>query len=355
MTDDIMRFLAERKPKIDKILESYLPRDLDGKALERVFGKPRHAYDEKALTEALSKPIWDFLDRGGKRIRPALFLLIAEALGSNLEKVKDFAIVIELAHEGSIMIDDVEDLGGLRRGKPCTHKIFGEDVAINAGSFMYFLPSLVFMKHRNDFDEKTLLKAWEAFAQEMINIHAGQAMDIQWHNGNQVEIEEKEYMQMCAYKTGCLTRMAAKLAAVLSGASNEQIEKLSKFAEMVGIGFQIQDDVLSASGSEFQDKKGYGDDITEGKRTLIVIHALKNADEKNRKRLLEILGMHTKDKSFIKEALDILNRDGSVDYAREKAKQLVSEAWDEVKPVLPDSAAKKKLKALADFLINRKI
>jgi geranylgeranyl pyrophosphate synthase len=355
MPEDIMEFLNEKKPEIDRLLEKYLPRKLGSQELEGIFGRPRHAYDENALTEAISKPIWDFFDRGGKRIRPALFLLVAEALGSDMEKVKDFAAIVEFAHEGSIMIDDIEDLGELRRGKPCTHKIFGEDVAINAGNLMYFVPMLVFMRHKKDFDEKTMLNAWQVFGQEMVNIHAGQAMDIYWHRGKQEEIGETEYMQMCAYKTGCLTRMAARLAAVLSGAGEDQTERLGKFAEMVGIGFQIQDDILSASGSEFQDKKGYGDDITEGKRTLIVIHALKNADEKDRKRLLEILNMHTRDKSLIKEALEILNRRGSVDYARNKAKELVRQAWQEADPVLPDSDAKNKLKALADFLIERKI
>ena len=123
----------------------------------------------------------------------------------------------------------------------------------------------------------------------------------------------------------------------------------------IGIGFQIQDDVLSASGSEFQDNKGYGDDVTEGKRTLIVIHALKHSDEKDRKRLLEILDMHTRDKQLIKEALEILQKNGSVEYAKEKAKQLVKEAWEDADAVLPDNETKQKLKSLADYLIERDI
>jgi geranylgeranyl pyrophosphate synthase len=233
--------------------------------------------------------------------------------------------------------------------------LFGEDIAINAGSFMYFLPMLVFMEHRNRLDEKALLGAWKVFAQEMINIHAGQGMDIYWHKGGHDSIGEDEYMQMCACKTGCLTRMAAKLAAVLSNASSEQVETLGRFAEAVGIAYQIQDDILSASGSEFQAGKGYGDDITEGKRTLIVIHALKNASEKDRKRLLEILGMHTRDKRIIGEALAIMKKYGSVGYAGGKATKLVKQAWEEAERVLPDSGAKNRLKALADFLVDRKI
>jgi geranylgeranyl pyrophosphate synthase len=352
---DIIKYLEDRKPEIDSILEKYLPRKLGNAELEKIFGKPGHAYDEKALTKALSEPTWDFFDRGGKRIRPALFLLIAEAFGGDIEKLKDFAAIVEFAHEGSIMIDDIEDLGELRRGKPCTHKIFGEDIAINAGNFMYFVPMSIFIQNKDMFDDKTMLKAWRVFGQEMINIHAGQAMDIYWHRGKQEEIGEEEYMQMCAYKTGCLTRMAARLAAVLSGANEEQVEGIGRFAETVGIGFQIQDDILSASGSAFQDKKGYGDDITEGKRTLIAIHALKQADEKDRRRLLEILNMHTKDKSMIKEALDIFEKYGSVKYARNRASELVEGAWQEADKILPESPAKTRLKDLADYLIERKI
>jgi len=352
---DINGFLEKQRPAIDIILEKYLPRRLDAAALEQIFGRPRYAYDQKALTEAISMPIWDFLDRGGKRIRPALFLMVAEALGADMERVKDFAAVIELAHEGSIIADDLEDNGEIRRGKPCMHKLFGDDIAINASSFMYFLPALVFMKHRRDFDGSTLLNAWETFAQEMINIHGGQGMDIFWHKGSQNVIGENEYMQMCAYKTGCLTRMAVKMAAVLSGTGAKDVERLGRFGEMIGVGFQIQDDVLSASGSEFQCKKGYGDDITEGKRTLIVIHALKHASEKDRKRLLEILNAHTRDKPPIREALGLLAKYGSVRYAKEKAKALVRQAWKEADAVLPESGAKMRLKALADFIIERKI
>lgn len=115
----------------------------------------------------------------------------------------------------------------------------------------------------------------------------------------------------------------------------------------------MRDDVLSASGSEFQKGKGYGDDITEGKRTLIVIHALKNLDSKDRERLLEILGKHTTEKGLIDEALELLKKKDSVEYVVNKASKIMESAWDDVKDIIPDSEAKKKLHALADFLIKR--
>jgi len=121
------------------------------------------------------------------------------------------------------------------------------------------------------------------------------------------------------------------------------------------VGFQIQDDILSASSGEFAKKKGYGDDITEGKRTLIVIHALKNAPEDERKELLDILNQHTKDESLIARALEILNKNGSVEYARKYAADMVEDAWKDAESSLPDNPSKATLESFVQFLITRKI
>ncbi len=359
MTEDtktkIEKFLEERKQEIDDTIRKYIPENLSHEHMEMLVGRARYEYDIEAINNSITKPIWDFLSRGGKRWRPALFMLVAEAMGADMEKVKDFAVIPEMAHEGSIMIDDIEDNGELRRGKPCTHKLFGIDIAVNAGNTMYFLPMLILIKNRGNLDENTTIRAYEVFAQEMINIHFGQALDIWWHKGNTDTITEKQYMQMCAYKTGCLARMAAKLAVVVSGGSTEQEEKIGKMAESIGIAFQIQDDILSASSEKFQTKKGYGDDITEGKRTLMVIHALGKANEKDRKRLLEILNLHTREHALIDEVISLLNKYDSISYAKKFAKELVNNAWSEAESTLPKTDAKKRLKAFVDFLIERNI
>ena len=353
--EDIMKFLESKKELIDSTIRKYLPDKISEDYVEWAFGKARYSYDIPTIEKSLSEPIWDFLSRGGKRWRPAMFLLIVEALGGDREKVQDFVIIPELAHNGSIMIDDIEDRGELRRGKPCTHKIFGVDIAINAGNFMYFLPTLAFVKNREKFDTDILLDAYEVFSQEMINIHIGQAMDIWWHNGKVTDLKEEQYLQMCAYKTGTLARMSAKLATILSGGNSEQTEKMGKFAETIGVAFQIQDDVLSVCSEEFQCGKGFGDDITEGKRTLMVIYTLNKASEEDRKQLLDILDMHTRDENICRDACEILNKYDAVNYAREYARKLITEAWSEVEPLLPESQAKATLKSFADYLINRKI
>ena len=350
-----MEFLKSKKEEIDRAIEEVSPRSYTKSYADRAFGKPRFEYDLESLNKSLAEPIWDLLDRGGKRWRPALFLLVGELLGADPEKLRPFAALPELVHNGTLMVDDVEDLGELRRGKPCIHKIFGQDVVINTGNFMYFIPLLTLMEKRGDLDDKVVIRAYEAYTQEMINVSVGQALDIWWHKGKKLDVTEDQYLQMCAYKTGTLARLSARLAAILAGADKETERLLGRLAESLGVGFQIQDDVLSASQGEFTEKKGYGDDITEGKRSLIVIHALSHAPENEKKELLDILGKHTHDPVLISRALEILSKSGSVDYAKRFAARLVEDAWKEAEPRLPDNPAKKTLESFTRFLIDRKI
>jgi geranylgeranyl pyrophosphate synthase len=117
----------------------------------------------------------------------------------------------------------------------------------------------------------------------------------------------------------------------------------------------MQDDILDLTGEEFAEKKGgRGQDITEGKRSLIVIHTLKVADAKDRNRLIEILNMHTSDQKLKDEAIKIMEKYGSIDYAKDFARKIVKESWKEVERLLPASEAKEKINAFAKFLIERK-
>lgn len=355
---EIVAILNEFKPEIDQIIEKYFPRKADLKWLEYTFGKPRYEYNLEAAQKALVDPIWDFLDRGGKRWRPFLFLLIAEAVGGNPEKLKEFVIIPEIIHNGTLMIDDIEDQGELRRGKPCTHKIFGEDIAINSGNFMYYFPLLILAKNKSKFNEKIIARAYDAYVQEMINLSFGQACDIYWHRGHADNIKEEEYMQMCAYKTGCLARLAAKLAVILSGGEEELTEKIGRVAEAIGVAFQIQDDILDiALEGEDREKfgKAFGNDIKEGKRTLMVIHTVKVANEKDKKRLIEILNKHTDEIMEKEEAIKIIQKYGSIDYAKKKAVEIVEKSWKEAEPLLKENRAKVLLKEFVFYLIERKV
>lgn len=348
---ELKDLLKENAKEIDLEMEKFLPKNFDSDWLEFALGKANFSYDEFTCTEVISKPIWDLLLRGGKRWRPYLMKLAYGAVGGT-EDIGKFLIIPELIHNGTLMIDDIEDKSDIRRGKECIHKIFGEDIAINAGNTLYYLPLLIVMK--NEFLENDVkLKIYEIINEEMIRISFGQGMDIFWHKDKKENISENQYLQMCAYKTGTLARMAAKLGAVLGNASEEKINALGKFAESIGVAFQIQDDIMNITNKEWG--KDFGEDITEGKRSLMVIHVLEKANEFDKKDLLGILGMKTKNKILINEAVKIIERYDSINYSKNVAKILVEDAWKEIDLVLENSLEKNKLKMLADYLVNREV
>jgi len=358
MKPDIENFLKTKASVIDKTIEKYIPRKYTHDAIVFKLSPPRYECNLKALDRAIAEPIWEFLDRGGKRWRPSLFLLVCEALGKDSEEFLDFAIISEVIHNGTLIIDDIEDSSELRRGKPCTYRLFGLDIAINAGNAMYYLPLLTLMKNRDKVPAEKANRIYEIYVQEMINLSFGQAMDIAWHRGlvDDEEISEEQYLQMCSYKTGTLARMAAKIAAVLADASEDLVEKIGRFAEAIGVAFQIQDDILDITGKEFAERKGgIGQDITEGKRTLMVIHTLRRASPEDKKRLIEILNMHTADQNLRMEAIRIMKKYGSIEYARDYARSIVQRSWSEIDRLLPPSQAKDRLRSLANYLIEREI
>ena len=157
------------------------------------------------------------------------------------------------------------------------------------------------------------------------------------------------------------------MAGIIAGKNEKDIETIARFARTVGIAFQIQDDILNLTDKEFAERKGgLGEDITEGKRSLPVIYTLQVADEKDKERLLEILKMHTFDQDLRDEAIAIMKKHSATNYAKDKARKMVKEAWDEIDKILPEAegkqkvdeekpTAKEKLKAFACYLIERKI
>jgi len=356
--DNVEEILEKYAKLVDERIEKYIPRRFTDKSLLFEIVPPKYRLDLEAINRSLSEPLWEFLDRGGKRWRPALLLLIYEALGGEPLEALDFAVIPEVIHNGTLIADDIEDSSEMRRGKPCTYKIFGIDVAINLSQAMYFLPMIILSEKRDVIPQDRARRIYEVYIQEMINLSLGQAIDIAWHKGlvPADKIVEENYLQMCAYKTGTLARMAAKIAAILAGASEDAVEKIGRFAESIGVAFQIQDDILDIAGEDFaKGKGGLGMDITEGKLTLMVIHTLRNAVREDREEMLRIIGMHTRDENLKRRAIEIMKKYGSIEYARMTAARIVEESWREIEKILPPSEAKEKIKMLTEYLIQRKI
>ena len=187
----------------------------------------------------------------------------------------------------------------------------------------------------------------------MLKLSFGQAMDIAWHRGLVKQVDEKQYLQMALFKTGALAGFAAKLAAIMADVSEDEAELIQRFAELIAVAFQIQDDVLNVVGDEAKYGKEIGGDITEGKRTLMIIHALKNLPPQDSKRLENILNMKTNEKMLIGEAIELMKKAGSIEYAKEVSKKLAEEALKALREVLPEAEKRKKLESLANLLITR--
>jgi geranylgeranyl pyrophosphate synthase len=223
---------------------------------------------------------------------------------------------------------------------------------------MYYLPLLPLFRKGAILSVEKVSKIYDVYVQEMIYLSFGQAIDIAWHKGLVAtkNISENQYMQMCAYKTGALARLAVKMAAIISDADEYTIEQLGRFAEAIGVAFQIQDDILDLSEGEFSKKKGgRGQDITEGKRSLVVVHTLQIAKPRDRERLIEILDMHITNQELKGEAIRIIEKYDSINYARKFAQNLVVKSWKKASKLLLQSEAKNRINEFVHYLIERKM
>ncbi|MFB6201175.1 MAG: polyprenyl synthetase family protein [Halorhabdus sp.] len=344
------------QPVIDETIAELLPREVDDDYLRDMFGDPSYRYDSDAIQQALADPVWNLLDRGGKRWRAVVFLLLVEGFGEDPDDYLPYAIIPEVLHNGTIIVDDVEDGASLRRGEAALHRTHGTDIALNAGNAMYFLPLKVIARNPADLDAATRLSAYEMLIYELNRTHLGQGMDITWHNEPAVRIDEAQYYEMCACKTGCLARIVARLAAIVTDQSEAVERELAQYAEQMSIAFQIGDDILDVEHTLDQAGdfgKEFGNDVREGKKTLMVIHATEHAAAEDVARLEDILHAEENTDSEVIEAIEILQSTGSIEYARERALELAADARDHLGAVDLEPGPADKLAAFTRFVVER--
>ncbi|MDE1868705.1 MAG: polyprenyl synthetase family protein [Candidatus Micrarchaeota archaeon] len=352
---NIDEYLAENSKLVNTELEKYLKKRSDERYIESLLGRAGYTYDTEAINKSILEPSWYLLDLGGKRWRPAIALLTIQALGKNPMDYLEFAIIPEVIHNGTLVHDDIEDNSPMRRSAPAAHIKFGIDVATNLGDFMYFFPIRALIDSKK-LDMETKNRIMSTYIANMTRLSIGQATDISWHKGliDPASITPDKYLQMVHDKTGVLPRFAMEMGAIIAHAPQNVVEALGKFGATVGIVFQIQDDVLAIYESNVSKTKGgVGDDISEGKITLMVIHVLQTGYQEDKNRLIEILGMHTRDKALITEAIAIITKYGSKEYVTELGEKILKQAWDEADKLIPESEAKDILKNLAAFMISR--
>jgi len=348
--------LAEWQPVVDDAIAELLPREIDDAYLRDFFGEPTDSYDPTAIQRALADPVWDLLDRGGKRWRAVVFLLLVEGFGEDPEDFLPYAVIPEVLHNGTIIVDDVEDGASMRRGEPALHRGHGVDVALNAGNAMYFLPLKIITRNPAELDAETRLRAYEMLMYELNRTHLGQGMDIHWHNESAVRIDEAQYYEMCACKTGCLARIVARLAAIVTGQSEAVEAEIAAYAERMSIAFQIGDDILDIENTLDQAGdfgKEFGNDIREGKKTLMVIHAAEHATAENVARLEELLEAEDNTDTEVMEAIEILQSTDSVEYARQRALELAESARDHLDEVDLEPDPAEHLAEFTTFVVER--
>ncbi|MDR1307585.1 MAG: polyprenyl synthetase family protein [Treponema sp.] len=265
MKSDYTRALEEIEETLGEILPPIPDASWGGKVFPGVNLPP-------ALVQPLLEPGRDLLGRGGKRWRPLLSLVVCRVLGGG-DAVLPLLPLVEFSHNASLIHDDLEDNSNERRGKPAVHRIYGEDTAINSGSFLYFLPLTVMETW--DARAEVRDRIWTCWARHMRRLHLGQSMDIAWHRDPARIPSIPDYMLMCSLKTGCLARFAAFLGAEAAWAARtvpadpELLARLGEGAEKLGVGFQILDDVKNLGPGV--PGKQRGDDVVEGKKSLPVL------------------------------------------------------------------------------------
>ncbi|MCL2441532.1 MAG: polyprenyl synthetase family protein [Treponema sp.] len=263
---------TELLKKIETELEYWLPENPDSLWIDQVFTD----IDNKTNTDSMSfllSPLRELVFRGGKRWRPLLMNLICKSLGAG-DAAIPLSPVLEFSHNASLIHDDIEDDSDERRGKPSVHKLFGVDTAINSASFFYFLASCCIDKC--SFQNKDLI--YKLWLKCMKRLHLGQAMDINWHRNVSIIPSVEDYILMCKLKTGSLARLAVELGGLAAGVSQESIQKIGEAADLMGVGFQILDDVKNLTTGIPGKKRG--DDIVEGKKGFPVLLYMNKYPEK---------------------------------------------------------------------------
>jgi geranylgeranyl diphosphate synthase type I len=298
------------------------------------------------------------LDAGGKRLRPTILLLTGEAIAEEEPLAADYrafpalngeevdvlsaAVSIEVIQSFTLIHDDIMDDDDLRRGVSAVHREYDLETAILAGDTLYS-KAFEYMLDTGAPAERSV-RALDELATTCTEICEGQALDVDFEGRDDVSTEE--YLEMVEFKTAVLYAAASSIPAILLGSDQETVDALHGYGLDVGRAFQIQDDLLDLTVPSDELGKQRGSDLVEGKRTVITLHA--------RDQGVDVDGLVPEDPTDeeIAAAVEELRDAGSIDYAREMARDLVESGKDHLK-VLPEGESRSLLEDVADFLIER--
>ncbi|KAJ2703748.1 hypothetical protein FB645_003769 [Coemansia sp. IMI 203386] len=254
------------------------------------------------MEEALLAPYKYLCQVPGKEIRTLMINAFNDWLNLDPTQLTSISNIVRKLHTSSLMIDDVEDNSDLRRGIPVTHKIYGVPMTINTANYVYFiaLQDVLAMK-----DAKLV----EIFTEELLNLHRGQGMELYWRDTMTCPTEE-QYLEMVGHKTGGLFRLAVKMMQQCSELSNDY----SELVNMMGAFFQIRDDYMNLQSMEYSNNKGYCEDLTEGKFSFVITHAITHGEDGA--QLMSILRQKTADNNVKSYAVSLMAKARSFEYTK---------------------------------------
>ena len=268
--------------------------------------------NKTAQDEILLEPFTYLLRKKGKDIRPKLLKAFNVWLKVPDEKVKLIGDIIQMLHNSSLLVDDIQDNSVLRRGNPCAHKIYGVASTINSANYVYFIGLEKILELNNP-------EAVHIFKESMLELHRGQGMEIYWRDTFMCPTEN-EYRDMTVRKTGGLFNLAVKLMQLFS--NNEDCPQYNyvELTSLLGLYFQIRDDYANLCLDEYFANKSFGEDLTEGKYNFPIVHAIQKYPKDN--RLNNILRQRTQEIDVKKYAIKLLEDAGSFRYTRDQMRLL---------------------------------
>ncbi len=305
------------------------------------------------MDKYLYSPLREYSENGGKRHRPLICFAACLAVGGNADLATSAAAAIEHFHTAALIHDDIADEAELRRGVPCLHLTEGLGLAINMGDLALSLVNGTVMRDPA-LDDATKVRVVTELVEMTRRTVEGQALDIGWARDGRYDITPEDYLEMALHKTAHYSgAVPLAIGAIIGGGTEAEIEALRTYGLDTGLAFQIQDDLLNLVGREESTKKDFRNDITEGKRTLVVVHAIGALEGEERARWIEILSSRPKDPEVLAEAVQLMESAGSIDYARSYAENLTSIAKGRLNEVLEPSDARDMLESMADWFVNR--
>jgi geranylgeranyl diphosphate synthase type I len=329
-------FLIDRAPDIDDSIAAY-------------FKEP--SYPDMA--RYLYTPLAEYSANGGKRHRPLICMLACKAVGGDPERARAAAVAIEHFHTAALIHDDISDDSQLRRGLPCLHLQIGVGLAINAGDLALSQVTGSVLADDN-LDDQTKIRVLHELVDMTTRTIEGQALDIGWARDGRFELSIDDYLVMAKHKTAFYSGgVPLAVGGIIGGGTEEQVEALRSYGMSTGLAFQIQDDLLNLVGTKEAADKDFRSDITEGKRTMIALHALAHTKGATHEELLSILSGKETDPERLERAVQIMEGAGSIDYARSYALELVNEHRDLLESALPKSEARDLLFSMGDFFVSR--